>query len=389
MILGGGQQNKACKGLLFGLKLRAVLATLGAVHSQGGKPGPLCTAPPLSFEIYKPMPASPATQAASAPIATDLFGATRWITAAATQHGAALCSHVVARLGTSRSSAHTLLRKLVAAQWLVRDGTPQHPVYRPGALRQVVQTYPLASMLSPQTLWAQALWAQDFAPCFDVAPALQEAARLAFAELLHNAQLHSQGSRVTVSLRQTPQQLQLLVSDDGCGLFAQAQQPPQEALASITSAIGTCQGLQACALLADVLDVQANGQASGQAGGQAFQHRAWEQTPGATPLWRQGRLPTGHNRRGSSVYLAISLGSADERPNLQTAVTMLAGCAQRASTRLAGTDPSSHLADLEHVGAAGVTHGLAAGDGVGVAGAQHAQLYQKGLGLGQGLVAVA
>ena len=35
---------------------------------------------------------------------------------------------------------------------------------------------------------------------------------------------------------------------------------------------------------------------------------------------------------------------------------------------------SGDAADLEHVGAAGVAHGLAAGDGIGVAGHQHAAL---------------
>ena len=41
----------------------------------------------------------------------------------------------------------------------------------------------------------------------------------AFTELLNNAIEHSGGTQVTVSMRQTPQQLQLLVSDDGRGIF--------------------------------------------------------------------------------------------------------------------------------------------------------------------------
>jgi signal transduction histidine kinase len=50
-------------------------------------------------------------------------------------------------------------------------------------------------------------------------------AQHAFTELLNNAIDHSGGTQVTVSMRQTPLHLQLLVSDDGCGLF-DASRPP-------------------------------------------------------------------------------------------------------------------------------------------------------------------
>jgi anti-sigma regulatory factor (Ser/Thr protein kinase) len=334
--------------------------------------------------VHKPlhhtMPLMPSAQPATA---TDLVSATRWITAAATQHGATLCSHVVARLGTSRSSAHTLLRKLVAAQWLVRDGTPQHPIYRPGALRQVVHTCALAD--APP---ANALWQLHFAPCFDLPLPLQDAARLAFTELLHNVARHSSASRMTVSVRQTPQQLQLLVCDDGSGLFAGSLAEPQ-ALVALGSAMAAGQGLRSCAQLADVLDVQA--------AGQAFQHRAWEQTAGSPAVWRAGRLPASRQTalplKGTRIYMAVALQATPSMAylaNLQTALTMLQGCAQRsAALQVAKPAASSDLANLEHVGATRVAHGLAAGDGVGVAGAQHAQLYQQRLGLGQGLVAVS
>ncbi len=251
----------------------------------------------------------------------ELAHATAWITPAAQQHGAALPDAVAARLGVGRRSALALLRRLEAAQWLRRSGPQRRPVWQPGAMRQVVHSYVLAGLQEDR------VWAQDFAPGFVLPAAVQRMARHALTELVNNAVEHSGGRRVTVSMRQTPQQLQLLVSDDGCGLFeriAQAHGIDDARLAMFELAKGgltsraaqhSGQGLFFSARVGDIFDIHANGA--------AFQYRAGEAGPmtagagaagltgtaGAGPDAAAGRW---HDTRpasaaGTSVYLAIAL----------------------------------------------------------------------------------
>ena len=227
----------------------------------------------------------------------ELAPLTQWITAAALQHGDDLPAALMARLQISRRRASGLLRKLVAMQWLLAAGTPRRPRYSPGALRQVVQRYELAGLQEDLP------WRRDFAPNFTLPPAVLRMAQHAFTELLNNAIDHSGGSQVTVSMRQTPLQLQLLVSDDGCGLFERIAQSfaiddPQLAMLELSKGKLTSapdrhsgHGLFFSSRLADVFDIHANAA--------AFQCRSWEKRP-----WRSGRPAA---RQGTSIYLAIQL----------------------------------------------------------------------------------
>jgi len=227
----------------------------------------------------------------------DLTSVTAWITVAAQQHGNALATRVAERLGVTRRSSQFLLGKLVAAQWLCRSGTLRRPVYRPGALKQVVQRYALAGLQEDLP------WARDFAPFFDLPANVTRLAQHAFTELLNNAVDHSGGGSVTVSMRQTPLHLQLLVSDDGCGLFERIQQSfaidnPTLAMLELGKGKLTSQperhlghGLFFTSRLADMFDLHAN-----QA---AFQFRGWDRR-----CWVAGKPMA---RRGTSIYLGIAI----------------------------------------------------------------------------------
>lgn len=252
----------------------------------------------------KPSPPSPATKGSPVPprprrpaLTSSLAQATQWITAAAQAHPQDLAQHVMLRLAFSRQRAARLLKALQTAQWLVNSGSPRRPHWQPGALRQVVHQYPLAGLQEDLP------WRQDFAPHFALPGEVQKMAQHAFTELLNNAIDHSGGTQVTVSMRQTPLQLQLLVSDDGVGLFeriAQSFAIDDPLLAMFELSKGKLssapawhcgRGLFYTARLADVFDIHAN-----SAG---FQHRAW-----CDEFWRPARaLP----RVGTSVYLAIAL----------------------------------------------------------------------------------
>jgi anti-sigma regulatory factor (Ser/Thr protein kinase) len=228
---------------------------------------------------------------------SHLAQATTWITAAATLHGEALPEHLMQRLGIGRRAALSLLRKLEAAKWLVRSGTTRRPCFAPGALRQVVHTYPLAG------LEEDIPWSRDFAPYLAMPPNVSRMAQHAFSELLNNAIDHSGGTAVTVSMRQTAMHLQLLVSDDGCGLFQRIEQSfaihdPQLAMFELSKGkltslpeAHTGRGLYFTSRLADFFHVHANHQ--------AFQRQAVDRGG-----WARSRPM---ERTGTSVYMAIAL----------------------------------------------------------------------------------
>jgi anti-sigma regulatory factor (Ser/Thr protein kinase) len=227
----------------------------------------------------------------------DLERVTHWITAAALLRPDDLAGELQRRLAVGRASARRTLARLVDAQWLVRDGTPRRPHHRPGALRQVVRTYPLHG-IDEDTCWRA-----DFGPFFAFGAPVRRIVHHVFTELVNNAIDHSGGTRVTVSLRQTPTQAQLLVSDDGCGLFdrlsgAFGLADPAAAMLELAkgrltsdTARHSGRGLYFSARLADVFDLHANAV--------AFQRRGWE-----GGRWQSGR---GLNRTGTAVYAAVAL----------------------------------------------------------------------------------
>lgn len=244
---------------------------------------------------------SPRRHARPAPLAPHAPAAvSRWITEAALAAPTALREHLMQRLSISARRAGALLRQLEALGWLRREGSTRRPRHSPGALRQVVRRYELAMLQEDEP------WRRDFAPCFALPPNVTRLVRHAFTELLNNAIDHSGGESVTVSLRQTPLQAQLLVSDDGVGLFervAASHGIREPALAMLELGKGRLtsaparhlgQGLASTARTADVLDLHANAA--------AFQCRGFEQHG-----WRAGRGNPAAARAGTSIYVAFAI----------------------------------------------------------------------------------
>lgn len=220
-----------------------------------------------------------------------------WITAAATSHPHDLITFVAEREQCGRPAARKAVAKLVESGWLVREGTASRPVYRPGAFRQVVLSYPLSGLDEDRP------WSRDFLPHFVLPPQVRRMAQHVFNEILNNAIDHSGGSTVTVSLRQTPNHVQLLVSDDGRGLFDRIRESfaiddARHAMLELSKGKLTSlpdrhtgRGLFFSSQLADVFEVHANGA--------TFQRRGWDGGG-----WHAGKPLA---RQGTSVYASIAL----------------------------------------------------------------------------------
>lgn len=303
------------------------------------------------------------------PIRLSIDQLTLWITAAANEHSLDLASHLEDRTGASRRASLAALRRLVSAGWLARSGSDRHPVYSPGVLRQVARSYTLHGLQEDLP------WQRDFAPHFALPPSVARMIRHGFTELVNNAADHSGGSSVTVSLRQTPSHVQLLVSDDGCGVFANicrafGIEDAQHAMLELSKGRLTSQpeqhtgrGLFFSSQLADVFDIHANNT--------AFQRRAWESAG-----WQPGRpMP----RQGSSIYMAIALdtqrtldqvleawsmdGSGIEFDQTVIALRLLAGPGQALDSRaqarrVAARLPQFKRAEINFDGVSDVGHGF-------------------------------
>ncbi len=235
----------------------------------------------------------------------NLNALTQWITAAAIQHPTRLDAELAERTGVSLRTARRVLGRLVALNWLVCEGSTRRRLYRPGLLRQVVRRYALTG------LEEDVPWALDFAPFFTLPASVNRMVQHTFCELLNNAIDHSGGSHVTVSLRQTAGHAQLLVSDNGCGVFEQIAETfsiasPQLAMLELSKGKLTSQprrhsgqGLFFTSKLADVFDLHANAV--------AFQQRSWDARG-----WRTQRAL---KHEGTSVYASFAL---DTRRTLDT-----------------------------------------------------------------------
>jgi anti-sigma regulatory factor (Ser/Thr protein kinase) len=195
----------------------------------------------------------------------DLATLTRTITADALAHPTDLGPTLAKRHSVSRGTMTKHLRRLVENGWLERIGTAR-PRFRPGTLREVTTEYAIAG-LDEHTPWLR-----DVHPALQLSPAVARIAQHVFGELLNNAIDHAAASTVTVSVRQTPTHLHILISDNGLGVFDQLAQKAtlpdaQRAALEISKGRLTTQpechggrGLFFVARMVDAMNLQSNGQ---------------------------------------------------------------------------------------------------------------------------------
>jgi anti-sigma regulatory factor (Ser/Thr protein kinase) len=228
----------------------------------------------------------------------ELATLTRTITADALAHPNDLGPMLAKRHAVSRGTITKQLKRLVENGWLQRHGHTR-PRYQPGIQREVTTDY-LVEGLDEHTPWLR-----DVHPVLALQPEVARVAQHVFGELLNNAIDHAGAVRVTVSVRQTPTHLHLLVGDDGVGVFnqlAQAAGLPDAQRAALELSKGRLttqpechggRGLFFVARMVDAMNLQSNGQVL------QWRHR------GESVQFRTHPL----NRSGTTVFVSLALDS--------------------------------------------------------------------------------
>ena len=147
------------------------------------------------------------------------------ILACAARQGA-LASEATAQTGLSRVAVSRRIQKLADAGYLQRHGSGTRQTYSLGARRFWLGVQTRQSLL--QGGGEMAVWEVHLAPLLlDLPRNIKSLAQTAFTEMLNNALDHSGGERVLMGLHLDAGQLQMLVADDGVGIFGKVAQAAQ------------------------------------------------------------------------------------------------------------------------------------------------------------------
>jgi hypothetical protein len=133
--------------------------------------------------------------------------------------GGAMATAATEQTGLSRVAVSRRIKKLADAGYLQRHGSGTRQTYTLGALRFWLGVQPLQAIA--QGGGEMAVWERHLAPLLaDVRPNVRHLANIAFTEMLNNALDHSQAQEVAMGLHLKDGRLQMLVADDGAGIFA-------------------------------------------------------------------------------------------------------------------------------------------------------------------------
>ena len=134
-----------------------------------------------------------------------------------------LASASAERTGLSRVAVSRRIKKLVDAGYLIKTGRGTRPSYAPGDKRFWLQHCSLdwVHQRGDET----GVWERHVSPLLQGVPAhVVNLANIAFTEMLNNALDHSQAQTLTLAAHVDGCRLQMVVADDGVGIFLQIAQ---------------------------------------------------------------------------------------------------------------------------------------------------------------------
>lgn len=134
-------------------------------------------------------------------------------------HPTDIAKRTARRFGITRQAVHKHLTRLVRDGAITETGQTRDHTYRLAILSEWTKSYRIEGGLEEDVIWSR-----------DVRPALGELAdhvlllwQHGFTEMFNNAIDHSEGSEIQVAIRQTAASTEMIVADNGVGIFRKIQ----------------------------------------------------------------------------------------------------------------------------------------------------------------------
>lgn len=138
----------------------------------------------------------------------------RFIVRHVEDHPRAIVGLTAEHFGHSRQSIHKHVRALIDANVLSAEGQTRARRY------SLVKTVEKQLEMDLQGLEEDVVWREAIGPSIDTYPDnIRRIAQYGFTEILNNAIVHSQGSKVRVGLSTTAANAEFVIWDDGIGIF--------------------------------------------------------------------------------------------------------------------------------------------------------------------------
>jgi len=143
----------------------------------------------------------------------------RFILERVANHPTDIAKRVAAHFHITRQAVSKHLRRLVDQGALQESGQTRSRVYRVAPGSEWQRTYVIKAGLAEDLVWAQ-----DIRPALGQLPAnVLLIWQHGFTEMFNNAIDHSEGTRIRVEIRANAATTEMIVSDDGVGIFRKIQ----------------------------------------------------------------------------------------------------------------------------------------------------------------------
>ena len=144
----------------------------------------------------------------------------RFITENVEKHPGDIAKITALKFDISRQAVNKHLQRLVDEKALIQKGQTRNRIYFLHPLEEWEENYDLNNYLAEDVVWRQ-----------DVVTSLEQLPEnvfdiwhYGFTEMFNNAIDHSGGNRIQIRLQKTATNTQLVLSDDGIGIFKKIQQ---------------------------------------------------------------------------------------------------------------------------------------------------------------------
>ena len=106
------------------------------------------------------------------------------------------------------------INDLILEKKIAVSGVTKNREYRPLPIMNLMRGYPISSKLEESAIW------REFSPLFgDVKENVRRICQYGFTEMINNAIEHSEGSQLVVNVAKFYDQIEIIISDNGIGIF--------------------------------------------------------------------------------------------------------------------------------------------------------------------------